>query len=131
VNRNLVRLLVALVVAVLVFEARRYVLGVHPHGRTEVQHVALVNPRPEPPRRPPEPEKQPKETETAVAEPQPNISTEFFKFDDYAPADTPPAPGSGPGGLHDDMLGVDALGKGGADSYGIIGKRGGRDITAL
>ena len=126
---NLIRILVLLAVVALVLGARHYVLGVHPRGHLDAQHVALINPRPEPPRRAPEPAPKQKE-EQAVVEPQPNLTTEFFKVDDYAPADTPPSPGS-PGGLHDDMLGVDATGRGGPDSFGLVGKRGGRDITTL
>lgn len=128
-KRFLFRGLALLAVVALVLGARHYVLGVRPHGRNEAQHVALISPRPEPPRRPVEPEPKPKEEQVA-AEPQPNLTTEFYKFDDYAPADTPPSPGNA-GGLRDDNLGVDAAGRGGPDAFGLVGKRGGRDITML
>lgn len=128
-KKNLIRIVILLVVVVLVLGARHYVLGVHPRGHLEQQRVALISPRPEPQRREPEPEPKPKE-EQAVVEPQPNLTNEFFKFDDYAPADTPPSPGNG-GGLQDDNLGVDATGRGGPDSFGLVGKHGGRDITTL
>lgn len=129
-KKLLIRGLVLLAVVALVIGARHYVLGVRPHARNEAQHVALISPRPEPPRRAPEPEQKPKE-ETAEPEPQPNLSSEFHKFDDYAPSDAPPSPGDGPGGLHDDLLGVDATGRGGPDAFGLVGKHGGRDVTTL
>jgi protein TonB len=128
VKRNLFRMLSLALVVALVFGARRYLLGVHPVRPGEVQRVTLVSPRPEPPR-PPEPD--PKPAEPAEAEQQPNATREFYKFDDYAWADaSPPSPGS-PGGLSDDRLGLDATGRGGPDSYGLVGKRGGKDIITL
>jgi protein TonB len=129
-KRNLVRILALTVAIVVVLQARHYFLGVHTSQRNEAQRVTLVSPRPEPPKRPPEPD--PKPPDPSAAEPPPTATSEFFKFDDYAPADaSPPSPGSGPGGLRDDLLGLDATGRGGADSYGLVGKRGGHEITTL
>jgi hypothetical protein len=122
-KRMLARLAVLLPLAALVFQARHYVLNARSHGHSNVQRVTLLNqPKPEPPKRPapqpetrqPEPEQKPTDTK------QP-----FLKFDDYAPGDDrPPGP-------RDDMLGLDADGGPGSDSFGLVGKRGGQDITMI
>ncbi len=122
-KRMLIRLAVLLPVAVLVYEARHYVLSVHPRSRSNVQRVTVLNqPKPTPPPKPaPEPEvRQP------IAEQKPSdVKQQFFKFDDYGPGDdSPPGP-------RDDMLGVDAAGGAGSDAFGLIGKRGGQDITTI
>jgi TonB family protein len=125
-TRILIRMAAVAVAAGIVLELRHYVLDVRPPSRSNVQRVTVINPRPEPQvRREPE-AKQPEPS----AEPSAEIAP-FFKFDDYAPGPASAADDGPPGPL-DDALGLDTAGHAGSsDSYGLVGKRGGRDITTI
>ena len=118
-KRMLVRAAVLAPVALLVFEARHYVLRMRPHDRSNVQRVTILNqPKPEPQKKP--------EPEPPAAEQKPaDINQPFQKFDDYAPGDDAPK------GPRDDLLGVDTQGTAGSDSFGLVGKPGGQDITTI
>lgn len=132
VKRMMIRAAVLLSIAALVYEARHYVLSVHPQAGANVQRVTLLDqPKPVPPTPPP--------AEVKPQEPSPSdVKPQFFKFDDYGPGDnSPPAPqnqrtrGAGPAGPSDDLLGLDTEGGAGSDSFGLVGKRGGQDITTI
>lgn len=78
-----------------------------------VQTIAVLRPPPPPP--PPKPEEKPPEVkpeEVKLPEPEP-----------VPKADSEPPPGPD--------LGVDAEGGAGSDSFGLVGKPGGRDITEI
>lgn len=126
-KRNTFRLIALAIVAGLVLEARHALMGIHPANRSTVQRVTLLNPRSEPPRRPPAPEvKPPPMEQPRPAEPRPELSQPFQKFEDFAPGGD-----EGPPGPRDDLLGLDTEGAGAGDSFGLVGKRGGQDITSL
>jgi protein TonB len=105
------RVVAALLIGAGLVTLQRQLVGERSHPLRQVQRVALVSsPRPpapsKPVERPPEPKAEP--TEIAVA-------TE--------PLAQSPAP--------DPNLGVDAAAEGAGDSFGLVGKRGGRDITTI
>lgn len=84
--------------------------------RQTVQQIAILRPPPPPP--PPKPEKQPEPEmkKQEVKLPEPNKAPEPQKAE---------APPPGPD------LGVDAKGDGSGDSFGLVGKPGGKDITTI
>lgn len=125
-KRMAIRIAVLLPIAVLVFEARHYMRGVHPQLSSNAQRVTIIEPpRPQPREKPvPQPE-QP----TAEAKPSPTTEA-FAKFEDYAVGEGSQREGSA-AGARDDTLGLDTEGKAGSDSFGLVGKRGGQDITTL
>ena len=85
--------------------------GARPHGR--VQRVALVStPRPPPPKLPEKPPEPVRETEARLEQ---AVVTPSQKA----------APAAG------EQLGVDADAQGAGDDFGLVGRRGGRDITTL
>jgi protein TonB len=103
--------LVAVVAGVLY--ARHALFGDSAHRREHVQRVSLVNaPRatPKPPEKPPEPAREPERLreETSAAPPPPG-------------APPPPSP----------HLGLDADAQGAGDGFGLVARRGGRDLTTL
>lgn len=85
--------------------------------RVHVQKISLI--MPPPPRdlpKPPEPEKK-------IEQPKPEE-----KFADPTPSpDQPKDQGPPPG----EQLGLDATGGAGGDAFGLVGKKGGRDITTI
>lgn len=83
--------------------------------RTVVHQIAILRPPPPPP--PPKPEEKPPEVEKEeVKLPEPDKAPESQQ------ADAPPA---------GQELGVDAQGTGAGDSFGLVGKPGGKDITTI
>jgi protein TonB len=81
-----------------------------PPTKQVVQEIRLVRPPPPPENEPPPPPPPPKE-EVHTDEPQPEPT----------PSDEPP-----PG----EQLGLDAEGAGSGDSFGLVGRPGGRDLLA-
>lgn len=105
------RLLVVALIGAAVFGVQRKLMddGAHPVGRA--QRVTLVSsPRPAPAPKPVEkpPEVRIEKTEIAIRH--------------EAPAQGPPP---------DPHLGVDSAAEGAGDGFGLVAKRGGRDITTL
>jgi periplasmic protein TonB len=94
-----------------VYYIQKFITSPPPQPKKVVQTVQLIRPPPPPPiEKPPEP---PKVEEEKIPEPeQPTPDT---------PADQPPA---------GDLLGLDAEGGAGGDAFGLIGKKGGRDLLA-
>jgi periplasmic protein TonB len=77
-----------------------------------VQEVQIIRPPPPPPDQPPPPPPPPEEEQVHLDEPQPEPD---------APSDEPP-----PG----EQLGLDADGSAGGDAFGLLGRKGGRDLLA-
>lgn len=120
-------LIALIIVTALVLGARHYMLNLQP-PRSNVQRITLLNP--EEPKRPPPPAeiKAPEAQQIAPPPPEP---PQFYKYDEYAAGGDS---GSGNGkatGPSSDLLGLDTTGGAGSDSYGLVGKRGGQDITTL
>jgi protein TonB len=88
-----------------------------PHKKQGIAQIALLKPPPPPPPKPEEkpPEPQIKKEEVKMPEPD--------KPPDPQPAQAEPPPGPD--------LGVDAKGTGTGDSFGLVGKPGGKDITTI
>ena len=113
----LIRLLVLAVAVGAGLYARRHLLSDNAHPHNRVQRIALVNPqRAAPPKEDKPKEEPPKEME--VQKPQLSLDEPV----EAAPAGEKP---------RDDQLGVDADGEGAGDGFGLMAKRGGRDITTL
>ena len=89
---------------------KRFIDTPPPQPKKVVQQVLLIRPPPPPPviERPPEP---PKVDEEKINEPDPTPDT---------PSDQPPG----------NLLGLDAEGGAGADGFGLLGRKGGRDLLA-
>jgi protein TonB len=104
---------VALVVAVI----RNLMTDGGPRKKTVVQQISLLKPPPPPP---PKPEQKP---------PEPQIKKEEVKLPEPdKPPDPQPAQAEPPPGPD---LGVDSKGDGTGDSFGLVGKPGGKDITTI
>ncbi|MFN0041011.1 MAG: energy transducer TonB [Burkholderiales bacterium] len=86
-----------------------------PKKRHIVQQIAILRPPPPPP---PEREKPP----------EPEIDEEEVKLPD---PDTPPEPQQAEAAPVGQDLGVDAQGTGNGDSFGLVGKPGGKAITEI
>jgi len=84
-----------------------------PQSKKVAQEIKVIRPPPPPPDTPPPPPPPPKE-EVQINEPQQSAP-------DPSPSNEPP-----PG----ESLGVDADGSGGGDSFGLVGRKGGRDLLA-
>lgn len=113
-----------LVLVSLVLIGRHYLLGVHPNAHPKVQRITLMNrPRPEAEKKP-EPEVKAPEPQVKPIEPkQWNLKPHEYSLNEGGPP--------GPKSPIDDNLGVDASGAAGADSFGLVGKPGGQDVTTL
>jgi periplasmic protein TonB len=87
------------------------------HKKPSVAQIQLLKPPPPPPPKPEEkpPEPPVKKEEVKLPEPE--------KAPEPQPAQAEPPPGPN--------LGVDANGTGSGDSFGLVGKPGGRDITTI
>jgi periplasmic protein TonB len=108
------RLVVVVLVLAVLLWLRDLLRGdpTQPHDRA--QRIALLSaprPPPKPPEPPPEP---PRELEAGAEVPPPSA---------------PPSPSAAPAAA--DALGVDADGQGAGDGFGLLGRRGGRDITTI
>ncbi len=103
----------ALIVAVI----RNLMTDTGPRKKQAVQQISLLKPPPPPPPKPEQkpPEPQVKKEEVKMPEPD--------KPPDPQPAQAEPPPGPD--------LGVDAAGAGNGDSFGLVGKPGGKDITTI
>ncbi len=77
-----------------------------------VQEIQIIRPPPPPPDQPPPPPPPPEEEQVRLDEPQPEPDS---------PSDEPP-----PG----EQLGLDADGGAGSDAFGLLGRKGGRDLLA-
>jgi protein TonB len=80
--------------------------------RRTVQQISVIRP-PLPPKPPPEPERKREEVKQEIKQPEP----------EEKPADGAPPPM--------ENLGLDAQGSSGGDSFGLVGRPGGRDITTI
>lgn len=105
-------LTVIVVVGLLIFGGWRLAKDAGKPKRKSVQQISLVKP-PLPPKPPPEPEKPKEEVKEQIKPPEP----------DPQPKDDAPAPAQ--------ELGLDAKGGAGGDSFGLVGRPGGRDITTI
>ena len=94
-----------------VYYIKQFIASPPPVPKKVVQTVQLIRPPPPPPQieKPPEP---PKVDEEKIPEPE---------------QPTPDAPSDQPPG---DQLGLDAEGGAGTDAFGLVGKKGGRDLLA-
>lgn len=128
----LVRLLFLALLCAAVLVVRHQLLSEHPRSQLFVQRIRMVNPQPPPAPRPHEESKaesakqesKPEEAQTqrgivALAEPSAGPA---------GPPGPPGPPGARPSG---DQLGVDTEGEGSGDSFGLVARRGGRDITTI
>lgn len=102
------RLLAVALVLAIAWWARKHLIHDSAHPRGSVQRVALVS-APKPP-----PKVQEKPPEVEVQKQDVEVATQ---------AQSPEQP--------DTHLGVDADGDGAGDGFGLMGKRGGKDITTL
>lgn len=111
----LLGLLVAIALVVVVI--RNLMTDTGPRKKQAVQQISLLKPPPPPP---PKPEQKP---------PEPQVKKEEVKMPEPdKPPDPQPAQADPPPGPH---LGVDAAGAGNGDSFGLVGKPGGKDITTI
>lgn len=119
-GKGLKRLLLAggivLTVAAIVGIVLSFMTEGKPKRRTVIQQIAVLRPPPPPP--PPKPEEKP---------PEPEIEKQEVKLPE---PDTPPEPQQAEAPATPD-LGVDAKGTGNGDSFGLVGKPGGKDITTI
>lgn len=127
----LARLLVLAMLAAAVLVARHYLIVPASQTRVGVQRFKLVNPAPPPKaeeQKRPEPERQKEEEE----KPEP-VDTHKAQISlDESPMTGPPGPPGPPGARPaGEMLGLDTEGEGAGDSFGLIARRGGREITTL
>ena len=108
-------LLVAIALVIVVI--RNLMTDTGPRKKQAVQQISLLKPPPPPPPKPEQkpPEPQVKKEEVKMPEPD--------KPPDPQPAQAEPPPGPD--------LGVDAAGAGNGDSFGLVGKPGGKDITTI
>ena len=105
------------VIALVVVVIRNLMTDTGPRKKQAVQQISLLKPPPPPPPKPEQkpPEPQVKKEEVKMPEPD--------KPPDPQPAQADPPPGPD--------LGVDAAGAGNGDSFGLVGKPGGKDITTI
>lgn len=130
-HARITRLLVLALVAAMVLVLRHFLLADNAHPQSHVQRVRLVAaPHPVPPKPPeakPREEERPKEPEQKPLE---SYQGQLALLDTPTPG--PPGPPGPPGEKPlDDQLGVEAEGEGAGDSFGLVAKRGGHDITRL
>jgi protein TonB len=100
---------IVIVLALLVAGGWRLAMNARVPKRHVVQQISLVKP-PLPPKPPPEPEKPKEEVKQQIKPPE-------------QPKEAAPAP--------QQDLGLDAKGTAGGDSFGLVGRPGGRDITTI
>ncbi len=86
-----------------------------PRKKQSVQHIALLRPPPPPPK-----------PEEKI--PEPEVKKEEVKIPEDKPEPEPQQADQPPPG---EQLGVDAQGTGTGDSFGLVGKPGGRDVTTI
>jgi type IV secretory pathway VirB10-like protein len=104
---------VALVLVLIVFGVHRLATSKPEQTKKVVQEIKVIRPPPPPPNVPPPPPPPPKDT-VDVPDPQ-------------APQPDPTPTDQAPPG---EQLGVDADGTGGGDGFGLVGRKGGRDLLA-
>jgi periplasmic protein TonB len=92
---------------------RSFLTGAPPPSKKVVQEVHLIRPPPPPPDEPPPPPPPPEE-KVEVPDPQ--------QKPDPTPSNDPPP---------SEQLGLDAEGTAGGDSFGLVGNKGGRELTAI
>jgi protein TonB len=109
---QIVGVLLVLGFALVVWWLRSYLAGAPPQTKKVAQDIQVIRPPPPPPNTPPPPPPPPKE-DVDVPDPQ--------QQPDPTPSNDPP-----PG----DQLGVDADGTGAGDGFGLVGRKGGRDLLA-
>ena len=85
-----------------------------PNKRPVIQQISLLKPPP-----PPKPEEKP---------PEPEVKKEEVKIDQPRPDDAPKQADNEPPAGKD--LGVDADGSAGGDGFGLVGRKGGRDLLS-
>jgi protein TonB len=107
------RLVAVLLVLATAYLARSQLLDAGAHPRSRVQRITLVHaPKPLPPK--------PLEKPPEVQVQKNDVDVQSQPIPDPSPSQQP-----------DDQLGVDADGEGAGDGFGLVGKRGGQDITTL
>lgn len=109
----LIVLTLLLAVGLLIYGGWRLAKDAGAPKRRQVQQISLVRP-PMPPKPPPEPERPKEEVKQQIKPPEPKPEPK---------ADDSPPPAQD--------LGLDAKGVAGADSFGLVGRPGGRDITTI
>jgi protein TonB len=90
---------------------RNFVLGAPAQPKQVVQEIHLIRPPPPPPDQPPPPP--PEEEKVAIQDPH--------QQPDPTPSNEPPPSAN---------LGLDTEGGAGGDAFGLVGNKGGREITA-
>ncbi len=108
----LISIALVAVSGLLVWKLYGYLQAEPKPGKKVVQQIQIIRPPPPPPETEPPPPPPPEE-EVDVPEPQAEPES--------TPNETPPA---------GDQLGLDADGTGGADGFGLVGRKGGRDLLA-
>ena len=114
-KRTLVILGLLVVIAAIAAIVMSFMTEGKSRKRTVIQQIAVLRPPPPPP---PKPEEKP---------PEPEIEKQEVKLPE---PDTPPEPQQADAPASPD-LGVDAQGTGNGDSFGLVGKPGGKDITTI
>lgn len=109
----LIVLTLLLAVGLLIYGGWRLAKEAGAPKKRQVQQISLVKP-PLPPRPPPEPERPKEEVKQEIKPPEPKPEPK---------ADDSPPPAQD--------LGLDAKGVAGTDSFGLVGRPGGRDITTI
>jgi len=108
------------VLLVLVAVMVRYVVGMVSSNvsapKPVVQTITVLNTPPPPPPPPPKQEETPEKIEEKIDEPPPEPAPTPEAADDQPPAG--------------DSLGLDADGSGSGDGFGLMGRKGGRDLLA-
>jgi len=114
--RGVLLVLLVVFIGLIVWFVRSMMSDGKPTRRQAVQQISLLKPPPPPP--PPKPEEKP---------PEPEIKKEEVKIDEPKQPDEAPKPAENEPPAGKD-LGVDADGAAGGDNFGLVGRKGGRDL---
>ena len=114
--RGVLLVLLCVFIGLIVWFVRSMMSDGKPTRRQAVQQISLLKPPPPPP--PPKPEEKP---------PEPEIKKEEVKIDEPKQPDEAPKPAENEPPAGKD-LGVDADGAAGGDNFGLVGRKGGRDL---
>ena len=114
--RGALLILLVIFIGLIVWFVRSMMSDSKPTRRQAIQQISLLKPPPPPP--PPKPEEKP---------PEPEIKKEEVKIDQPRQPDEAPKPAENEPPAGKD-LGVDADGAAGGDNFGLVGRKGGRDL---
>ena len=114
--RGILLVFLVIFIGLVVWFVRSMMSDSKPTRRQAVQQISLLKPPPPPP--PPKPEEKP---------PEPEIKKEEVKIDQPKQPDEAPKPAENEPPAGKD-LGVDADGAAGGDNFGLVGRKGGRDL---